>query len=64
MWEIRCEPVEPARLCRECGIPAPVRSSRWRRFVHTPLGKAGVHLLARVFVQWNCGRLSIVFQSS
>ena len=47
MWEIRCEPVEPARLCRECGIPAPVRSSRWRRFVHTPLGKAGVHLLAR-----------------
>lgn len=47
VWEIRCEPVEPARLCRECGIPAPVRSSRWRRFVHTPLGKAGVHLLAR-----------------
>ena len=32
-------------VCRDCGVPAPVRSSRWRRFIHTPLGKAGVHLL-------------------
>ena len=24
-----------------------MRSSRWCRFIHTPLGKAGVHLLAR-----------------
>lgn len=28
-------------------MPAPVRSSRWRRFVHVPLGKAGVRLLVR-----------------
>ena len=38
VWEVRCEPVEPARVCRDCGVPAPVRSSRWRRFVHVPLG--------------------------
>mgnify|MGYP001623579547 CR=1 FL=1 len=47
VWEVRCEPVEPARVCRDCGVPAPVRSSRWRRFVHVPLGKAGVRLLVR-----------------
>ena len=47
VWEVRYEPVEPARVCRDCGVPAPVRSSRWRRFVHVPLGKAGVRLLVR-----------------
>lgn len=47
VWEIRCEPIEPARSCPDCGGPSPVRSSRWCRFIHTPLGKAGVHLLAR-----------------
>ena len=35
------------RGSRDCGVPAPVRSSRWRRFVHVPLGKAGVRLLVR-----------------
>ena len=24
VWEVRCEPVEPARVCRDCGVPAPV----------------------------------------
>ena len=47
VWEVRYEPVEPARVCRDCGVPAPVRSSRWRRFVHVLLGKAGVRLLVR-----------------
>ena len=27
VWEVRCKPVEPARVCRDCGVPAPVRSS-------------------------------------
>ena len=46
-WQVRCELVEPARSCSKCGLWSPVRTSRWRRVVHSPLGKSGVHLLVK-----------------
>ena len=49
VWLIGCElEDDTARYCRVCGASGRVRSSWCRRFVHTPIGQHGVHLMVRV----------------